>query len=389
MYRAVVTLLNNTCVALLYSGNTALRSGCIQPGRLVLFAGILLLSCNGPQEEEKKTSPATGAPAAPEYFIAEKGKLSTSVEIPGELIAFQQVDIYAKVSSFVKKLNVDVGSEVKEGQVLATMEAPEINAQLSGAASRLQALEATYTASKAHYDRLLETSKTPGTIPPNDIDIAFAKQKADYAQLQAAKAAEREITDNKNYLVIRAPFSGIITARNVSAGAYVGPSGKGSEQPMFTLQEQKKLRLAVAVPETYTQYLQAKKEISFTIQSLPGEKFSAGIQRMAGALDNRIRSQRIEMDINNTNKKLLPGMIASVSIPLPARDSSVIVPKTAIVTSTEGLFVIQAINGTAKWVEIQKGREQGDQVEIFGNINAGDTLVKRANEEIRNNSVIR
>lgn len=356
---------------------------------LIFVTALVLTSCSATADNEKKTTAEIEKPAAPEFFLAEKGRLSSSVEIPGELVAFQHVDLYAKVSSFVKKLNADVGSEVKEGQVLAIMEAPEINAQLSGAASRLQALEATYTASKAHYDRLLETSKTPGTISPNDLDIALAKQKSDYAQLQAAKAAEREITDNRNYLTIRAPFSGIITARNVSAGAYVGPSGKGSELPMFTLQEQKKLRLAVAVPEIYSPYLEAKKEIAFSIKSLPGEKFTASIQRLAGALDNRIRSQRIEMDVNNSNKKLLPGMIAAVSIPLPAKDSSIIIPKTALVTSTEGLYVIQSVNGKARWIEVQKGREQADKVEVFGEIKPGDTLVKRANEEIRNDSPIR
>ncbi|MBX2926013.1 MAG: efflux RND transporter periplasmic adaptor subunit [Chitinophagaceae bacterium] len=361
---------------------------CSLPG---LFISVITVffSCNAGEEKRENTA-ADRAETPPVYevFIAEKGKLSTSVEIPGELIAFQQVDIYAKVSSFVKTLLVDVGSEVKEGQVLATMEAPEMNAQLSGAASRLQALEATYTASKAHYDRLLETSKTPGTISPNDLDIALAKQKSDYAQLQAAKAAEREITDNKNYLTIRSPFSGIITVRNVSSGAYVGPSGKGSELPMFVLQEHKKLRLVVGVPEIYSSYLQAKKEIGFTIKSLPGEKFTATVQRLAGALDNRIRSQRIEMDVVNNEKKLLPGMIATVFIPLPAKDSSFIVPKTAIVTSTEGQFIILSTNDKAKWIEIQKGRGQGDKVEVFGDISIGDTLIKNANEEIRNNSII-
>ncbi|MGN6493831.1 MAG: efflux RND transporter periplasmic adaptor subunit [Agriterribacter sp.] len=391
MKQAAVRLINIRGVALLYSSNATHH---FHLRRLTVYFLLLVsasagfISCGAAAEKEKEAS-AVQPPAAPEYFLAEKGKLSSAVEIPGELIAFQHVDLYAKVSSFVKKLHVDVGSEVKEGQVLATMDAPEINAQLSGAASKLQALEATYTASKAHYDRLLETSKTPGTISPNDLDIALAKQKSDYAQWEAAKAAEREITDNKNYLTIRAPFSGIITARNVSAGAYVGPSGKGSELPMFTLQEQKKLRLAVAVPEIYSPYLETKKEISFTVKSLPGEKFTASIQRLAGALDNRIRSQRVEMDVNNNNRKLLPGMIASVSFPLPAKDSSFVVPQTAVVSSTEGIFVIQSVNGKAKWIEVKKGREQGDQVEIFGDIQPGDTLVKNANEEMRNGAQIR
>jgi RND family efflux transporter MFP subunit len=309
--------------------------------------------------------------------------------MPGELIAFQQVDLYAKVNSFVKTLTVDVGSEVKAGQLLATMEAPEINSQLSGAESRLKSLEAIYIASKANYKRLLETSKTPGTISPNDLDQALAKQESDYAQFQAAKAAYNEITDNRNYLQIRAPFNGVITARNVSAGAYVGPSGKGSELPLFTLQEQKKLRLVVAVPENYSAFISNRNEVNFSVRSLPGKTFTAKVQRLAGALDSRLRSQRIEMDVANNNKQLLPGMVAEISIPLPAQDSSFIVPETAIINAAEGVFIIKVNNGKTDWIRVKKGRTQQEKTEVFGSLVAGDSIITKANEEIRNGAPIK
>lgn len=334
-----------------------------------------------PVAKEEKETLATISP--------EKGVLSSSLQIPGELVAFQQVDIYAKVNSFVKKLNADVGSEVKKGQLLATMEAPEINSQLSGAESRLQSLEALYIASKANYERLVETSKTPGTISPNDLDIADAKQKSDYAQLLSAKAAYKEITDNRNYLEIRAPFSGVISARNVSAGAYVGPSGKGSELPLFTLQEQEHLRLAVAVPEAYTGYLTNKSKVEFSVRSLPSEKFTAAISRRAGALDSRYRSERIEMDVINKDKRLLPGMVAEINISLPGRDSTFIVPKTAVVNSSEKVFVIKVADGKARWVTVKKGREVNDKVEIYGDLSPNDILLKSASEEIRDDSQVK
>ncbi|VTP86751.1 efflux RND transporter periplasmic adaptor subunit [Sphingobacterium daejeonense] len=132
------------------------------------------------------------------------------------------------------------------------MDAPELKSQQNAAESRLQSQQALYLASKATYDRLLQTSKTPGTISSNDLEQAYAKQQSDLAQLKAARAASNEVTDTREYLVIRAPFSGIITARNVSAGAIVGPSGKGSELPIFSLVEQKKLRLVVSVPDAYS-----------------------------------------------------------------------------------------------------------------------------------------
>jgi len=348
------------------------------------IAAIVLSSCGASDKHDPPPAETAKEKSKPQTFQLAKGKLSSELTMPGELVAFQQVDLYAKVSSFVKKLNVDVGSTVTTGQLLATMEAPEINSQLSGAESRLKSLEAIYIASKANYNRLLETSKTPGTISPNDLDLAYAKQQSDYAQLQAAKASYKEITDNRNYLEIRAPFNGVITARNVSAGAYVGPAGKGSEQPLFTLQEQKKLRLVVAVPEIYSSFLHDQNTVSFTVKSLPGQQFAAKINRQAGALDNRLRSQRIEMDVINDNKKLLPGMVAEITIPLPAKDSAFVVPKTAIISNAEGIYIIKSANGKAQWVPVQKGREVSDKVEVYGTLNVGDTIISAASEEIRN-----
>ncbi|MCW3118338.1 MAG: efflux transporter, family, subunit [Chitinophagaceae bacterium] len=347
---------------------------------------IVLQSCHSSKTESEKKPVAEMA--ATEVFIAHKGKLSSSLKLPGELIAFQQVDIYAKVNSFVKKLNVDVGSEVKAGQLLATMEAPEINSQLAGAESRLQSMEALYIASKANYDRLLETSKTPGTISPNDLDIALAKKNSDNAQLQSAKSAYKEIADNRNYLEIRAPFAGMITVKNVSAGAIVGPSGKGSDLPLFTLQQQKQLRLTVAVPEVYTSYLNDKSEVSFTVKSFPAQKFIARIKRLAGALDTRLRSERIEMDVDNKDKKLLPGMIAEITIPLPAKDSVFIVPKSAVVNSTEKVFIVKVENGKARRIFVEKGREVDGKIEVYGNLSVADTLLKNATEETRENSTV-
>ena len=266
------------------------------------------------------------------------------------------------------------------------MEAPELGSQLAGAQSNVKSREAIYTASKANYDRLYETSQTPGTISPNDLEQAAARKSSDLAQLEAAKAAYKQITEMQNYLQIRAPFSGIITARNVNPGAYVGPSGKGSEMPLFTLQEQKKLRLVISVPEAYTGYLTNKNEVSFTVKALPNQQFKAQVKRLAGAIDSRLRSERIEMDVANNDKKLLPGMVAEVNVPLPANDSTFIVPKTAVVNSTESVFVIRVVNNKAEWVDVKTGREANGTIEIYGNLNPGDQIVKTATDEIRNGS---
>ena len=355
----------------------------------IFLVAVLLYACQLDDNAGKKKTETKQADDPPTLvFALKKGRLSSSLQIPGQLIAYQQVDLYAKVSSFVKKLYVDVGSEVKEGELLATMEAPEINSQLAEAESTIKSREAIYLASKANYDRMLETSKTPGTISPNDLEQAAARKNSDYAQFQAAQSASKEIMETENYLQIRAPFSGVITSRNVNTGAYVGPAGKGSELPLFNLQEQKKLRLVLSVPEAYTEYLNHKDEVSFTVKSLPGRSFKATISRLSGAIDERLRSQRVEMDVINNDKKLLPGMVAEVNLPLPASDSTFIVPKTAVVNSTESVFVIRVVNNQTERVNVKTGRDANDLVEIYGDLKEGDILLISASDEIKNGTVL-
>jgi membrane fusion protein (multidrug efflux system) len=351
---------------------------------LMLAAALgVLSSCNSATKEKMAEADSVARPATIEVIPAEKGKLSTSLQVPGELRPYQQVDLYAKINSYVKKMLVDVGSEVQAGQLLVTLEAPEINSQLAGAKSRIQQQQAIYLASKATYDRLLSTSKTPGTISQNDLDQAEARKNADYANVQAAKSASEEVTANRNYLEIRAPFSGVITARNVNLGAYVGPSGKGSDLPLLVLQQQNKLRLVIAIPEASTGGLSTRDEVSFTVRSLPNQTFTAKVARLAGALDDKLRSERLEMDVQNTGKKLLPGMYAEVNLPLPGRDSAFVIPKSALVISTEKVFVIRVVNHKAQWVPVQKGLQADGKVEVHGNLKVGDMLVKTANDEIR------
>jgi RND family efflux transporter MFP subunit len=356
---------------------------------LALFTICTFYACGNKDkadgEEHAPPDPTPEVQIAPLH----KGILSSNLHIPGELLPFQQVDIYAKVSSFVKKVYVDVGTEVSEGQLLVAMDAPEINSQLAEAKSKLQSAEAVYTASKANYDRLIETAKTPGTIAGNDIDQAAARKSSDMAQVEAAKSAYQAVSANLAYLNIRAPFSGVISARNVNAGAYVGPAGKGSDMPLFVIQQQKKLRLVVSVPEAYAGILKEKDKVSFTVRPFPGHKFTASVSRLAGALDEKLRSERLEMDVQNDSKTLLPGMYAEVQLDLPAKDSTYIIPKAALVQSTEKVFVIRVVNGKAEWVDVKKGRESDGKVEVYGKLNDNDQIIQAANDEIRDGGVVK
>ena len=350
-----------------------------------LMLALLLNSCG---EEKKEITPVDTEPVI-ETFALKKEKLSSELSLPAELSGFRQVDLYAKVASYVKELKVDIGSQVQQGQLLIQLEAPEISSQLAAAQSRLHSMEAVYTASNATYNRLLETSKVEGTISKNDLDIALSRKSSDYAQLQAARASVREIQVNQGYLQIRAPFTGIVTARNVNTGAYVGPAGKGSDLPLLTVQDQKKLRLAVSVPEAYTGYLNNGDEMAFAVRSRPNESFKAKIQRMSGALDLRLRSERVEMDVVNNDGKLLPGMVAEVKVPLNAKDSTFVVPKSAVINGAEGIFVIRVKDNKTQRVAVKKGRETDENTEIFGELAPDDKLVKQASEELRDGTEIK
>ena len=351
-----------------------------------------LTSC-GPdkkqEEEQAQTVAAENAIDTPTVTLMQvhKGKLSSNIEVPGELIPYQEVDLFAKVNSYVKSLSVDIGSQVHKGELLVTLEAPEINSQLAEAQSRIKQQEAILFASKATYDRLVSTSKTPGTVSQNDIEQAEAKKNSDQANVEAAKSSYKEVAANLAYLQIRAPFDGVITVRNINLGAYVGP-GRGTD-PLLVLQDQNRMRLVVSVPENSTGGLSNKDEVTFSVAALANQKFTAKVTRLAGALDTKLRSERLEMDVYNKNKQLLPHMFAEVDIPLPSRDSAIIVPKTAVVTSTEKVFIIKVVDKKAQWIDVKKGMSSGDFTEVFGDVKSGDDIVKQASEEMRDGSTVK
>jgi RND family efflux transporter MFP subunit len=311
-----------------------------------------------------------------------KGQLTTHMTIPGELRPFQSVDLYAKVNSFVKKLLVDVGSVVKKDQLLVVLEAPEMLDAANTAAQVIQTNKAFYAASKATYERMYQTSKIPGTISPNDLDIAYAKMNSDSSNLMAARSSYNESNNLNHYLEVRAPFDGVISSSNLYPGAYAGPAGAGSVIPLLTLQEQAKLRLVIAVPEAATSYFKLGDSVHFMVKTLPGKDFTATVSRVAGALDLQLRTEQLQMDVINNEKILLPGMFAQVTLDMTNEDKVFVVPESAVTENSKQVFVIRVTNGKTEWIPVKKGRESDGNVEIFGNLQEGDQLVSMATDEL-------
>jgi membrane fusion protein, multidrug efflux system len=347
---------------------------------------ITISSCNTATTQLAK--PAMPEKPKTETFVLRKEQLSSNLHVPGEIKADREVEVYAKVNSYVKDLRVDVGSEVKAGQLLIVLEAPEISTQLAGTRSKYNSQKAVYVATKASYDRLVEASKTEGAISKDALDQMIAKKDSDWALLQAAKAAYEESKVMQEYLELRAPFSGVVTSRSIDLGAYVGPSGKGSQNPLLTIQAQSKLRLVVYVPEANLPYLNDKNAVTFKVRSIPEKQFTGQIARRSAALDARLRSERIEIDIPNNSQELIPGMVAEVDIPLASEGSRLVVPMSAVLESDEGIFVIKAEENKAKRIAVKKGLKREDKVEVFGDLQAGDVLVTKANAQLSNGTPI-
>ncbi len=326
---------------------------------------------------------------------------SNRVTLPGELKPWNKVSIYAKVKGFVRDIFVDRGTLVRKGQVLARLDAPEVISELSQAQAQVQAQEATLVeqttrarASRLTYNRLVQTAKMEGAVSANELDQALAKMQGDSAMVavargtvQAARSNYQAKTELRQYLTITAPFDGMVIERNISPGALVGAGDSG--KPLFVLEDSRTLRLTVAIPETFANQLQTKSAVSFTVNAMPNRHFNAKLARSAESLVETNRAMMAEFDVANAAHELKTGMYAEVMMPVTRSGKTMFVPTTSVVSSSEKMFVIKVNDNRAQWVSVQKGNVVDTLVEVFGDVQAGMPIVKKASEEIRDGQVVK
>ncbi|MDX1982781.1 MAG: efflux RND transporter periplasmic adaptor subunit [Bryobacteraceae bacterium] len=320
-------------------------------------------------------------------------------KLPGEFLPFQTVDLHARITGYVEKVHVDRGSMVKAGDVLVELSAPEMTAQLAEANARIQVIEsqkaeaeAKVVAAQSTFERIKAASATPGAIAGNELILAEKAVEAARAVVRshesaqtAARASVDAQRDLMNYLKVTAPFDGVITERYAHPGALAGP---GVREAMLRLEQHSRLRLVVAVPEGDVGGIPRGARVPFSVPAYPGESFSGVIARVSRVLDPKTRTMPVEMDVSNPAARLSPGMYPEVGWPMRRARASLMVPPTAIVTTTERAFVIRVNNGKAEWVDVSRGAPQGDLVEVLGALSVGDTIVKRATDEIRQGSPV-
>ena len=342
--------------------------------RYVFLFATAAVACNGPRSDSSTvpapSGSAAGATPTIDVVAVVSKPLDTTTQLEGELEPYERVAIFARANGFVSQVLVDRGSRVKQGQLLVTIVAPELGAQRAEAQAKLQG-------DKSTYERLKAASQTPGAVAGNELEVAQAALQADQARLDSLRAMEQ-------YLAITAPFEGTVIERNVHPGALVGPQAGSSTPPLLRIEQLHKLRLTVAVPESLVGGIADGVTATFSVRSFPGVKFSGITKRVSGSIDTKTRSMPVELDVDNADGRLAPGMFATVVWPVKRAAPSIFVPPSSIVQSTERTFVARVKDGTIEQVPVQRGITQGDLVEVFGALSADDVIAKRGSEDLRN-----
>jgi membrane fusion protein (multidrug efflux system) len=320
-----------------------------------------------------------------------------TLPLPGEVASFLAVNLYARVNGFVDQVSVDRGSMVKQGQLLVTVVAPELAAQVAEAESRVLAIdaqraeaEAKFLASQSTYERTKAAAATPGAVAANEVTVAEKSMEGARSLVEAlensskaARASVQALKDLEGYLKVTAPFSGVITTRWVHPGTLVGPAAGSAATPMLRLEDNSRLRLVVAVPEADADGIVMGARVPFAVPACPDETFYGMVERSSHSMDSKTRTMPVELDVSNDNLRLAPGMYAQVQWPVRSARASLRVPPTSIVTTNERQFVIRVNKGVAEWVTVTRGPTAGDLVEIHGSLQPGDLIVRRGTDELR------
>jgi membrane fusion protein (multidrug efflux system) len=368
-----------------------------------LLLGVCLISVGCSQDRSGAAATAGQAAVAPSsrevevtHVVAQR--LDATIKLPAQLTAYEVVDVYSKVTGFVKWIKVDRGSRVNGGEQIAQLEAPELLAQraqaqamFQSAESQLTAAQAKMAADQATYRRMNAAAKTPGVVALNDLEVAQKAAEADQANVAAlqkgAKAAQdalRAVSQLEAYLSITAPFDGQVTTRYVHPGALVGPGGgPGAMTPIVQVQTLTRHRLLVPVPEYDAAGIPEGAEVSFTVPSFPGRTFHAPIARISGAVDVKTRTMPVELDVRDAKAELSPGAFCEVAWPLHRAYPTLFVPATALGSDLERTFVIRVRDNRAEWVDVKTGATSGNLIEVFGDLREGDQVALRGTDELR------
>ncbi|MGY6521937.1 MAG: efflux RND transporter periplasmic adaptor subunit [Mongoliitalea sp.] len=340
----------------------------------LLGVALFQFSCSS---GEQQTSEAEDIRSA---FKLSKEAIETELKLPAELLPYEKADIHTKLDAYVQRVWVDIGDKVKKGQVLLSLDAPEIKSKTAEAEAKLVEAEAKYRASEDRYKRLLNASKTEGAISEGDLISVRNAFHADSAFWEAAKLMARSFREQQDYLSIRAAFDGIVTSRNVDAGDFVN---QNQSRTLLTVERPDRLRLRVHVPEAYVQTTTQSEQLYFTTDGLSNQRLEAQLARKSGSINPQTRTEIWEYEFDNQEGILKPGMYTMAALILNRAEESFVVPSAAVATTLEKKFVIRIKDGVMEWVDVRTGISKNGKTEIFGELNSGDVLLSRASDELK------
>jgi RND family efflux transporter MFP subunit len=298
-----------------------------------------------------------------------------SLQLPGRLEAYTRAPIFAQVSGYLKTWNVDIGAHVKAGQVLAEIDTPELDQQLVQARADLQSAQANALVAGTTAKRW-EALRGTDSVAQQDVDQRTADYTARAAIAAAAKANVDRLVATKAFAHIVAPFDGVVTARDTDVGALVNAGSGGVGQELFEVSEVKQLRVYVQVPQNYSPAIHNGTTATLTVPEYPDQQFTARVVAAADSVNSNSGTTLVQLLVDNTNGKLLPGGFASLKFTLPVSADSIRVPASALVFDSRGVVVATlGAHDEVQFKHVKINRDLGDSVEIGAGLAATDRVI--------------
>ncbi len=355
---------------------------------LILFLGIYL-GIRERVDAETGLSRATEESAIPTVNVThpDSGAPNEEIVLPGNVQAYTDTPIYARTSGYLRRWTADIGAHVKQGDLLAEIDTPEVDEQLRQARADLSTAEANLKLAEITAQRSENLLKTR-SIAMQERDNAVGAYNAAKATVASKAADVSRLERLQSYEKIYAPFDGIITARNTDVGALIDAGANSAGKELFHLSAIDKIRVYVAVPQAYSRAVRPGVKATITLAEYPGVTFAGDLVRTANAIDPSSRTLLVEVDVDNRDGRLLPGAYASVHLSLPSDAQSVTVPSNTVLFRKEGLRVAVVRNGKAELVPITIGRDYGDKVEVVSGLQASDMVILDPSDSLLNGTPV-
>ena len=332
----------------------------------------------------------TDAQALPTVAIVSPGKNAndSGLELPGRLEAYARAPIYARVSGYIKDYKVDIGATVKTGQLLAEIETPDVDQQLSQARADLVTAQANEKLAKLTSDRWQTIVKT-GAVAKQDADEKLGDYQAKQAMTAAAKANVDRLVAMKGFARITAPFDGVVTARNTDVGALINV-GSSAGQELFVVSDTHKLRMYVNVPQNYVPSVTAGTKATMIVPEHPDRKYTATVESSSQAVNATSGTTLMQLGVDNANGELLPGGYATVRLDLPSTAGVLSIPSSALIFNAKGLSVATVGNDNRVTVKpVTVARDLGKTIEIRDGLNADDKVIESPPDGIATGTEVR